>query len=96
MRRILPFMLISLAAALTGACGGSTPAATDVAKNEAACVQPTEVKPGETPTCSEGCKWNGTECKQERGVVVHDTGPQVPPVPTPDHPTPPPDKPPGK
>jgi hypothetical protein len=73
MRRTLTLPLIVLISALLAACGNSaTPPAESAASVENTCAQPSALKEGETPSCSEGCKWNGTECRQERSIIVHD------------------------
>lgn len=93
MRRTLTLTLISLLSALTVACTGGTgsgeaPPPETPAKAENTCVQPaTPPKEGETPTCSDGCTWKGTECRLDRGVIIHQA-PLAPPRPT--SPTPPP------
>ena len=67
MRRILSFSIISLIAALTAACGSAQQTPETTAKAENSCVQPaTPPKEGETPTCSDGCEWSGTECRMQR------------------------------
>jgi hypothetical protein len=76
MRRTLALTLISLITILAAACassspGGAPPPATAASADDP-CVQPPAPKEGETPTCSEGCKWNGTKCGQERSIIVHD------------------------
>jgi hypothetical protein len=76
MRRTLTLMLISLSTALFAACastpGGAPAAPAGETSVENPCAQPSAVKEGESPTCAEGCKWNGTECRQERSIIVHD------------------------
>lgn len=84
MRRILTLSLISVIAALCAACGGSNPTPDTSAKAENTCAQPaTPPKEGETPTCTGGCEWSGTECRMQRGIIVHDSNnpnPRPPPT----------------
>lgn len=93
MRRTLTLTLISLLSVLTVACTGGTgssgeaPPPETPAKAENTCVQPaTPPKEGETPTCSDGCTWRGTECRLDRGVIIHERplAPQPQPKPTSD------------
>ena len=73
MRRTLTFSLILLISTMLAACSKTAAAPPESAASvENACAQPSAVKEGETPSCSEGCKWNGTECRQERSIIVHD------------------------
>jgi hypothetical protein len=78
MRRTLTLMLISLTSVVIAACTPSTGGSGAALPPETAagadnpCAQPSAVKEGETPSCAEGCKWNGTECRQERSIIVHD------------------------
>lgn len=73
MRRTLTLSLILLISTMLAACSKTAAAPAETAASvENACAQPSAVKEGETPSCSEGCKWNGTECRQERSIIVHD------------------------
>jgi len=90
MRRAALVPVFALFTALAAACGGgSTPPADDASKaaaSDTTCAQPAAApKEGETPACSEGCTWDGTACKQQRGIIVHER-PAAPP--RPDHPGP--------
>jgi hypothetical protein len=95
MRRTLTLTLISLISVLAAACtggggggGGEAPPPETPVTVENPCVQPAAPpKEGETPTCSDGCKWSGTECRQERGIIIDQrplqapTGRPAPPAP---------------
>lgn len=86
MRRTLSFTLISLITVLLAACSNSSGTATPPPESAESvanpCAQPAAApKEGETPECADGCKWNGTECRQERGIIVNDSRPK-PPRPT--------------
>ncbi len=59
------------------ACGGSQAPASG-ASDETCPV----AKEGSPPTCPEGCVWNGTACKKDRGVIIDyllDGGSPTPP-----------------
>jgi hypothetical protein len=92
MRRTLTLTLISLISVLSAACtggsggSGEAPPPETPATVENTCAQPAAApKEGETPTCSDGCKWSGTECRLERGIIIHDaTRPKPPPKPSQD------------
>jgi hypothetical protein len=77
MRRTLTLTLMSLFTILAAACAkgsgaGEAPASQTPASAENPCAQPASSQAGETPACTGGCKWNGTECRQERGIIVQD------------------------
>ena len=80
MRRAALIPVFALFTALAAACGGgTTPPADDASKmaSDNPCAQPASPpKEGETPTCSEGCTWDGTACKQQRGIIIHDAAPR--------------------
>lgn len=74
MRRTLSVTLLASLAILAAACAkgsaaGEAPAAEAPTSVENPCAQP---KAGEAASCAEGCKWNGSECRQERGIIVND------------------------
>lgn len=41
------------------------------AAGAAECAWPEGSEPQPPPACPEGCKWDGSKCKDERGVIVH-------------------------
>lgn len=89
MRRAALVPVFALFTALAAACGGgTTPPADDPSKaaSDNPCAQPAAPpKEGETPTCTEGCTWDGTACKQQRGIIVHDVAPRPERPQRPDH-----------
>lgn len=85
MRRTSTVVLISLLAALACACGAPEPTAKTAPTGpeaEPRSVDPAAAAPAEcawpegseaqpAPACPPGCKWDGSKCKDERGIIVH-------------------------
>lgn len=60
------------------ACGAAqeqqnpkSPESRSIAEGEV-CPSSPAANPGETPSCPDGCEWNGTECRAKRPIVVYD------------------------
>ncbi len=63
-------LLLVLAASIGAACSGATPPP-QAAAGDDTCPP---VSPG---VCPEGCRWNGTECRKEGGVIIFDSRPSA-------------------
>jgi hypothetical protein len=37
------------------------------------------VDAGPPPVCPDGCRWNGTECRNASGIIIYDRKPPPPP-----------------
>ena len=77
MRRFSIFLLVTLAAMATYACGSATPTG-DTPNNNVPTGQTAEgdicplVDAGPPPECPEGCVWNGKECRKNSSIVMPD------------------------
>jgi hypothetical protein len=43
---------------------------------------------GPPPLCPAGCRWNGTECRKDSGIIIEDIKPAPTPKPIPTTPKP--------
>lgn len=59
-------LLVVLAASFGAACSGAS-SQPQAAAGDDTCPQ---VSPG---VCPAGCRWNGTECRKDAGVIIFDS-----------------------
>ena len=84
MRRLALTMALLACGIFASACGAQAPkeaeapAAAEPSDGEVCAIK----DPGPPPVCPEGCKWNGTECRSGRPIVVVDTQPRTITAPT--------------
>lgn len=78
MRRLACYFLPACLLALLAACATTPPAATPSGSGDACPL----LDAGPPPICPDGCRWNGTECRKDSGVIIYGT-PQAQPKPAP-------------
>jgi hypothetical protein len=83
MRRLAACFLTASLIALLAACAETPPAAAPSASADTCPV----VSAGPPPVCPDGCRWNGTECRKDSGIIMPYSKPTSSPQPKP--PTPP-------
>ena len=81
MRRLAFCFLPVCVLALLAACAATPPPAAPAATGDSCPV----LDAGPPPTCPAGCRWNGSECRKDSGVIIYGEKPTMPPPPPPAH-----------
>jgi hypothetical protein len=79
MRRLVFAVFPASPFVLVAACARTQPA---VAPSASADTCPV-LDAGPPPVCPDGCRWNGTECRKDSGVIIYGTMPNQPKPPPP-------------
>jgi len=72
MRRLAFLVLPASLIALLSACPATPPPAHPSASADTCPL----LDAGPPPTCPDGCRWNGTECRKDLGIIIYDSKPQ--------------------
>ena len=83
--RILAFAFLPVCLmTFLAACVHTQPAATAASSGDTCPL----LDAGPPPACPEGCRWNGTECRRDSGIIIYGEKPISPPPPPPPPPPP--------
>ena len=80
MRRLAFCILPACLLAILAACSEPPPAAAPSGSGDTCPL----LDAGPPPVCPDGCRWNGTECRKDSGIIMEDKKPR--PTPTPPKP----------